>query len=338
VVAGLVGCIAAGCFAASAAATSPSTVGYYRFENGTAGAAATGSGAIVDSSGNNQAGTPSGGPTYSSDVPLATIPATGAANDLSLSFNGQNQSISFPGEWPFNTGDATLQFWMKYTATGLEQDIFWTRTDNTDADRFNIGITGDGNPDGPDTFFSDFRDPSGNLDELVNNVPLTPGVWHFLAFVKSGEQFSLYLDGKLAETVTSTDTLPNNTGWTISGRGSNAYDGELDEVQLSSAALAPAQLESVVAAAPSGTRITKSTLPRRRKPTATFRFTASGTVSGFQCALVSSRVRLKPRFATCTSPKTYQHLSSRSGRYTFEVRAINSVGPDPKPAKKVFTA
>ena len=89
---------------------------------------------------------------------------------------------------------------------------------------------------------------------------------------------------------------------------------------------------------PSHTRIIKAKINKKRH-TASFRFSASGKVSGFQCALLSLKKKghksPKLRFRTCASPRVYRHL--RHGRYKFEVRAVNSIGPDLKPAVKRFT-
>jgi Divergent InlB B-repeat domain len=90
---------------------------------------------------------------------------------------------------------------------------------------------------------------------------------------------------------------------------------------------------------PTGTKITKARINKRRH-TASFTFTAKGTVAGFQCALVKPakkgkhHKKRKPAFKSCTSPKTYRHL--KRGHYTFEVRAVNSVGPDLALAHKKF--
>lgn len=66
---------------------------------------------------------------------------------------------------------------------------------------------------------------------------------------------------------------------------------------------------------------------------AIFRFKGSGNLSGYQCALASSR-RKKPRFKPCRSPKAYRNLAP--GTYTFKVRAVGPGGPDLTPAKKRF--
>jgi hypothetical protein len=57
------------------------------------------------------------------------------------------------------------------------------------------------------------------------------------------------------------------------------------------------------------------------KRKARFKFTDSGTLTGYQCALIKrGKKRSQPHFVSCRSPKTYKHL--KPGRYTFEVRAL----------------
>ena len=88
---------------------------------------------------------------------------------------------------------------------------------------------------------------------------------------------------------------------------------------------------------PHNTTITSPTI-NKQKHTASFQFTASGTVTGFECGLIKPKKKhhKKPKlkFSPCSSPKTYKHLGH--GKYTFEVRAVNSAGPDPSPAVKQF--
>jgi Secretory lipase len=89
---------------------------------------------------------------------------------------------------------------------------------------------------------------------------------------------------------------------------------------------------------PYGTKLTRS-LVSKREHRATFRFTAAGAVTGFECALIRPKkaerqTNTKVVFTPCNSPRTYTHLNG--GRYTFEVRAVNSAGSDPRPAIKRF--
>jgi hypothetical protein len=84
-------------------------------------------------------------------------------------------------------------------------------------------------------------------------------------------------------------------------------------------------------AGPPNTRISSAKISSKRRE-ARFRFRATGSSTGFQCALVKRH--RKPRFKKCRSPKAYRHL--RAGKYTFEVRALSSAGFDPTPAKRRF--
>src|SRR4051812_5337764 len=71
-----------------------STVAYWRFENGSANAAATGTGTILDTSGNGLNGTAINGPLYSATVPVAALPQNGVADHRSMHFDGVSQRIA----------------------------------------------------------------------------------------------------------------------------------------------------------------------------------------------------------------------------------------------------
>jgi hypothetical protein len=86
---------------------------------------------------------------------------------------------------------------------------------------------------------------------------------------------------------------------------------------------------------PHNSRITDENINKRTR-SATFKFTAAGTVRGYQCALIKQRTgtHRTPHFGSCISPKKYTGLTI--GSYTFEVRAFNSAGPDRSPATTTF--
>jgi alpha-tubulin suppressor-like RCC1 family protein len=93
--------------------------------------------------------------------------------------------------------------------------------------------------------------------------------------------------------------------------------------------------------APKGTKILKAKIQSPKKK-ATFKFTAPGAITGYQCLLIKPKAKKakaskgakKPRFSKCRGPKSYKHL--QPGKYTFKVRALDSIGADAKPAKRVF--
>ncbi len=94
--------------------------------------------------------------------------------------------------------------------------------------------------------------------------------------------------------------------------------------------------------APAGTKITKAKILSPKKK-ATFSFSAPGAVTGYQCKLNRPKPKpkkskakkpKKPKFANCKSAKIYKNL--KPGKYTFQVRALDVLGADAKPAKRVF--
>jgi Ca2+-binding RTX toxin-like protein len=225
---------------ATPASSAASSLGYWRFEEGIANAAASGSGSILDSSGSGDLGTPSGGPIYRTDVPADPVPATRATNELSLQFDGVDDQVAYASTFPFHqAGDATLEFWLKFSPTS-HQGVFWTRIGSDDLNRFNIFVNGNG------TFGFDYRSPSGELHMLVGaagqGVPLPANTWTHLAITRSGTHYSLYRNGSLvAKADDSSPDLPTSTGWTISGREGYRFNGLVDEVRVSSGALSPSQ-------------------------------------------------------------------------------------------------
>jgi hypothetical protein len=92
---------------------------------------------------------------------------------------------------------------------------------------------------------------------------------------------------------------------------------------------------------PSKTTISSAKI-KRKKRIATFSFTAD-QATGFQCALVKPKKskkkgkhpkKPKVNFSDCSSPRTYKRL--KPGKYTFQVRGVNSAGSDPSPAIRKF--
>ena len=83
------------------------------------------------------------------------------------------------------------------------------------------------------------------------------------------------------------------------------------------------------------TVLTKATVSSA-KHTAKFVFKATGTATGFQCALVRAAKGKHPKLAYrgCRSPASYRHL--KVGSYTFYVRAVGPGGTDPTPAHHAF--
>lgn len=111
---------------------------------------------------------------------------------------------------------------------------------------------------------------------------------------------------------------------------STTASGDLTDVNTNDASLARLALNTAKYFGAPNTKITRATISSTKRQ-ATFAFKALGTAKGFQCELKHGQ---KAAFKSCRSPKTYRHL--KPGKYTFEVRAGGSAGPDKTPAKKSF--
>ncbi len=227
-----------GTLAAQATATpqTSATLGLYRFDEGTVASTASGADSIIDSSASQAHGTPVGGPAYIS----AGVSSCYGSNVAAMAFTGGSQEIRIDSMCPLHVpGDVTLEFFLRFSPSG-HQSVFWTRPDNSDGNRFNIFVNGNG------TFGFDYRSPSGQLHQLVgglnSGISITPNAWTHLAIVRTGNTYHLYRDGLLAQSATdSSPSLPTSTGWQVSGRGGFALRADVDEIRFSDSALTPDQ-------------------------------------------------------------------------------------------------
>ncbi len=102
---------------------------------------------------------------------------------------------------------------------------------------------------------------------------------------------------------------------------------------------APSHVTAVVEPLPPNTQLRAETIDASAG-SASFRFRATGSSTGFQCALVRKPAAggartPAPVYAACRAPITYQHLMV--GGYVFYVRAIGAGGADRTPAADAFT-
>lgn len=232
----------------SAAATHAAVVGYWRFEEGTAGDAASGTGTIIDSSPTGDNGTAINSPIYSSDVPTSVIPSTGAANTLSMSFNGTNQRIAIPDNPALAiTQSLTLEAYINplvATNTHTEQVVF--RGDNRGGlDPYKITKI-NGNLD------FQISDANGDTSTVTAAIP-NIGQWLFVAGTlndATGAMDLYFNDTLVASTTTtirpyatldSTEDPGLGIGNTESGDYNEYFDGLIDEVRISNTALTPGE-------------------------------------------------------------------------------------------------
>lgn len=239
-----------GAMAASGATLDAATVAYWRFEEGTAGTPASGTGIILDSSGNGHDGTPNGGPAYSGSVPANQVPNTGVANVRSMEFSG-NQRITVPDDTLFQlTHSLTIEAYINlfsYPTQGVYNEG-------------EIVFRGDNRP-GLDPYFLEVRDQNVlfNIDSGHGAAYLAaplPGLnqWVHVAGTLDDTtgQMRLYINGQIvADTVTPLRPFGalDSTQYPSVQVGSWCH-GQIDEVRISDTALSPSQFLSASSVMP----------------------------------------------------------------------------------------
>jgi len=196
-----------------------------------------GSGAIKDSTSNNNDGTDSGSPT---------LGATGQI-DSAIDFDGSDDYVSVPHSGSLDiTGDMTLELWLKYD-TSSDWDYFVGKGSDGAAD-VNYCLQWDWS--GPAYRF-DYTDSSGVWGGGPASSSLTVDTWYHMAvtYISSTRQYSFYLSGSADGGATGSvvmDTTSYGLGIASDGVGNTAYcfDGAIDEVRLSNTARSAAWIKA----------------------------------------------------------------------------------------------
>ncbi len=220
------------------------TIGHWRFEEGTPGNAAGGADSVLDSSASLHHGTPNGGPVYSNATPFGTVPQTGQANNLSLSFDGANDTVAIPHTTSLDSaGPFTVEFWMRSSGTGFGQDLLvdkshgftdstgWVFQSNPNADFifFAVGLGGESS--------TNFRGVQ-TLSDLFDNQ------WHHLAGTYDGTTTEFFVDG-VSQGTNTVGTYVGNTRDVRIGNTwqfSRFFAGQIDELRISDTVLSTCEL------------------------------------------------------------------------------------------------
>ena len=230
-----------------------STVAYWRFENGAVNTAAAGTGTILDSSGHGFNGTPVNGPVYSSSVPVTPIPQTGTANKRSLSFNGTNQRVAISDNTAFQlTQSLTLEAYIDARASTTAVDyIVFRGDDRAGWDPYWLGIQK--NAPGQTQAVFEICSPAGPKTGVRIAANISLNRWTYVAGTLNNATgaMDLYVNGQLAASTTTTSRPIGALTGAKPGLGignvesasySQYFNGLIDEVRISNAALLPNQL------------------------------------------------------------------------------------------------
>jgi hypothetical protein len=223
------------------------TVGYWRFEEGTADNVAAGAASILDETANNNDGSPVGNPVYRSEIPENPLSGTGAANALSLELDGSGDYVSIPHSASLDLSDGfTVEFWMKGNPSqpdnlylvvdkshGWVDATGWLFQGNSSTGQLGFGL-GDG----------------GGFPAVSSSGSLLDDVWHHVAgsydSTDTGQELKFYIDGELEASGPAggyaTNTRPINIGASWGGGTPlRHFDGLVDEVRISDAVLVPGE-------------------------------------------------------------------------------------------------
>lgn len=200
-------------------AASANTKGLWKFD----------SDSVADSSGNSNNGSLQSGAAYSGDIP------TGPSYH-SLSVNGTNAYVQVPNSSSLNiTGAITVEAWIKPNSIGTYQHILSRET-------FGVAGTGGGYEltlNNVGKLRLDLYHSHNTYTPVIGNTVLATGEWHHIAGVFDGSQMRLYVNGVLDASVSHSTGPASGTSSVKIGRnsGGNYFNGLIDEVRVSNAAL-----------------------------------------------------------------------------------------------------
>lgn len=124
-------------------------------------------------------------------------------------------------DWDFGTGDFTIDFWVRFNATGANQDLI----DRADGD-FKIVMNSSDN----------FALVFGGSVVFNTASGMTTGAWYHCAVARSGTDLRVFINGtQLGATVTNSTDLTYTSGLFIgrNSTGVNYLNGWMDEIRIS---------------------------------------------------------------------------------------------------------
>lgn len=197
---------------------------YYTFDEGSVGV-------VIDYSSNGFPASPSGTITF------------GATGKVGLAATFNNGKVS-----PSNTtidilGDITCEAWIKTSDTTHYQSIISKPLASAGVAGYEFRV------DATTGYLHVLKTATAGL--LTGVTAVHDGAWHHVAFTRSGNTFTTYVDGAVDATGTNSTAVNSAVGaWQIgNSSGSEYFIGTIDEVAIYSRALASAEIAAHYAAA-----------------------------------------------------------------------------------------
>lgn len=129
-------------------------------------------------------------------------------------FDGTGDYFDTPDSADFDiaAGDFTIEAFIRLNAAGQE-NIICGQNDNTSADQSFAFLVNAANH-----IFGQVRNGAGVATNCEGTTALTTGVWYHVAFVRTGNNLKVFLDGVLENTVAFNDTVKNSASKVAIGR------------------------------------------------------------------------------------------------------------------------
>lgn len=156
----------------------------------------------------------------------------------SILMDGAADALTYPtsSDWDFGTGDFTIDAWVRIAAYGATPQVIVCHPLNgTDfSTRWLLYVQTDGavNFDG---YISNVSQGM-NIASAAGTIPVN--TWKHVAIVRSGNTFTLYVDGVSAGTASTANAIPTITGELVIGALDKSpldwtINGHIDELRIS---------------------------------------------------------------------------------------------------------
>jgi hypothetical protein len=301
--------------AAAAAQAQAGPAGYYKGDDGNPTP-----GAAVDSSGNGNNGTYTGGATTSTTKAPVTF-----TNATSMQFNGTSAYVDVPTfSWPTG-GPVTIAFWNNVTTAQVQNAITFTVGSTEVPSRFQAHA-----PWGDKRIYWDY----GNLTEGRVDADYTSYLdkWTHVVLVSEGNSGTfkaIYLDGvEVASSTVSDGPDIALNGLAIGAWPAGAFHaGLIDDFRIYNSVLTPTQIAALAAgntepSAPAGLAATGG------MNQVDLTWTPDPSASSFN--LLWSTTSNGPYTPISVTGSSYTHTGLNNGTtYFYRISAVNAVGTGP---------
>ena len=208
-------------------------VAHYEFEE-------NGGATAQDSTANNNDGSWSSGPTWTTDSAVGTY-----AFDFSLD-SGSNAFVNVPDDATLDfSNDFTVAFWYNSTVSQANSTAILRSHDGSN------GFSIYANADGSLNFF--LQGTTSSATRSVSSGFINDGNWHHVAatFENGGNAMRLYVDGISSGSTSGTiGTVGPAAPVTIGGHSSADYEGKLDDVRVYTRELTSTDVGELIALGP----------------------------------------------------------------------------------------